>query len=401
MNSKCQSTPMNIRKKFMDIGEFKFTMSFFEEVNNLAHDSAPITFVLQNLRVNLCLEEMENLLKVYKFSVYALLYNFFGLVAKTKSVSQSIWTIIIQPNENFHPSNAFHHVVSKLLVLVASTSSDISICSALVEKQSVNFCSDTIHFNACGAKRKYFMFREFINIVANRLHSDTKDLEGVMREVNDRIKLLHKSQHPTQVMARDAFSKRKPINTNLRDKFFEFQPSRKLLSVYCSKSVLTNHGKIPLAHLQKKHLYTLHTDSMFWDFSDYSVHKNKHTNKLLVFPASLTISPGASAYTLCKDIDSSPLIRNSKFDSFLSILYPGTNEKLSLHDTLTSFLCNKKIIRHSECSICKRRKKLGKTVQRPHKPLEFLMAYETICVPKGLHFLKGNYDRCLLRLSHN
>ena len=94
-------------------------------------------------------------------------------------------------------------------------------------------------------------------------------------------------------------------------------------------------------------------------------------------PATVTVSPGASAHEISIDLERSNDYRDLDVTAHFSILCIGANEKFSLHNIIFDALCKRNIIQPEDCPICYRSQSHRNVILRLPEKHEYACKFVT------------------------
>ena len=306
---------------------------------------------------------LDNIKRDYSRAIMYDAAAFLTAIRNSNNKFSTEYTVLFEPNNNFHSSDIFHHVIVSILKQVASCSSKIYICPQIIHKRKCLFCTDKIHLSTYGQKKLFRLMNGIIKIFASHLSKGSTDFDKINSDINDYCRRHNPSKSSCCEANKCKLTKRPPLDKKFNETHYEpYENSGKLLGFWSSHSKLNDKGIFPLASLDRDHLIIIHATSMFRCFIDNSIaNRTKRIRRsLLSVPAAITISPGASAKHIALDLKQSLKIKCYERTAFLSAFYYGSNEKIHLENVIDSHLCDKGLISIYECSICQFKSR-GKT----------------------------------------
>lgn len=340
----------------------KLESEFFDQLTTIALDFTSIYAFFNEKRdciISITDEILDSIKSDFSRKVVYDTLSFLVAIKRSKEKFSSVFTILIEPNSNFHPSNAFHPTLSAILHLVASTSTNIFKGQPFISKRPCLFTHDKIHLSELGSKKLSSVVRDCVRIIAKNFSADSSNMNDVVQELGTFCRSVEPKHSCTDLNC--SFARRPKLDGKFDNiHYWPKQASGKILAVWSSKSILNDNGKYKLLKLNRDHLVVIHGTSMFRGFIENNAENIKYRAKrsLLALPATITISPGGMASHIAVDIKESSKLSDVKISAFISIFHFGSNEKLFYSDIVCSHLCDNNQIRNAKrnCSICSRKK---------------------------------------------
>ena len=331
------------------------TDQFFQDLIVLATDFSPVNTLLNSLplRGRPQPQQLGQLKSTYEILVYARVYYFTLAQARSRATYRTLFTIFIGLNQNFHQSNVFHSLVTRMLCLVASLAPYIVVGPPLITYHRGLFVEDKIHFSRLGSRRKTSALIQMHKAISRVANGTCEELAETLQAFGNRLQ--QRQQNWSQD---DFFQPRVDWPEDDFDRvYYPWGTAHKRLAVWIS------HKNLPPpaegGHERKK-LSATHGTSTQRDLvanSEFSI-QGRDRGDLLRFPAIVTVQPGGTAFELASDFAACRRLRpKSDVTAYFSILWYGTNEKLSTYDVITGMLHNMGLIAKSACSICQRRRR--------------------------------------------
>ena len=238
--------------------------------------------------------------------------------------------------------------VCKLLNLVC--------CPPIVERRRENFCNDNIHFSVKGANESTKGLRELITLIHKFRTSKEKAVP-----LQDSLWNHFQNTTCTSVIDSTNIGEKIKIDSEFVEQNYKKGNSWKSYFTYYHKTQFQDYDCRT----------TIYTDSLF----RHIVAENKKHRCFLrrrqVFskPCIFTVMPGATIFNLNQEITTNKDFIEMQGKSFFNLLFFGTNEMLEIFSIVDLYKCNKGVINHRQCSLCKRGKR------KPHAMPRSIIEY--------------------------
>ena len=148
----------------------KLNLQFFNRLTEIALDFAPLFDYLRSDKFGILYINDVTLDKIKNDFSERVVYDTLAFLLATERAKQqfsSVHTVLVTPNENFHPTNNFHKTISEILDLVATTSESIFRCQSFVSKKPCLFVEDKIHLSEKGSNKLKAMVKNCFRIIAD------------------------------------------------------------------------------------------------------------------------------------------------------------------------------------------------------------------------------------------
>ena len=358
MSSKISAASLQLL--FAGLGSvLRLPLDFFVELLALATNFEPVTSLLQHHRLQVEDECSHKIQHDFTLLILAQAYYLAGAIVSSRSRFSSRITVFFQLNENFHDSNIFHKVVDAVIRLLVNYLPFAYLGPMLVARQQHLFVKDRLHLSHWGSKRKAGMLKDFFRHFRRGLANKDTDIKDLLAAIDAKLNILHQRQaarsRPRFGTAWKPYSAGGKYRANLFEKqHYPYAKSGKKLAIWDTLHELKLET---IQQLGSTKLYIMHGTSMQRDLISPSPHssKERRQDRLLGYPGSLTVSPGATGSTMALDLRESPRLEKlANHTYFMSVFYIGTNEKLELHSMIVGYLCNQGLITTKDCPVCER-----------------------------------------------
>ena len=356
-------TTAQLLKVFVALGgsTLPFTEDWIKRLERLGSDCSQVSTLLAHYGVDLRGNPLySELCDLYRLLVYAHAYHIAAAILVSRREFSTELTLFVGLNENFHLSNLFHGPVNAIINLISSASDMVYVSPPWISKERRHFQRDRLHLSAGGAEGKYSAIKNMVRICNRSLRAGVPH-HLIMEEINGHF--AQKQTRLAQNFRPSVFGPpwQPPLMTpddrcrhrQAQRYFYRPQGSGKKMAVWSAKTE---------THLApgKSHLYVLHGTSLQRDLIDGNgfSRRGRQKNNLLRAPATVTVSPGATGFTMSQDLPG--YVRNldgKRVTALMSLFYLGTNEKLQFVDLIDLLLHNAGKIGQGRCAVCKRQKK--------------------------------------------